>query len=120
MVKAYQAAMRRLWTGRASITVYDGIFNPANGRTELVERVAASDVPCRISYSTAKRTEPYVEAALVSQLATLHIAPDLDIPEGSKVTVTQNGVTRDYARSGKPAIYTCHQEVPLKLCREWA
>jgi len=44
----------------------------------------------------------------------------VDIPEGSKITVTQNGVTHDYERSGKPAVYSCHQEVPLELFKEWA
>ena len=41
-------------------------------------------------------------------------------PVMPKITVTQNGVTRDYERSGKPAVYTCHQEVPLELFKEWA
>lgn len=121
MVKqAYGSALRSLWTGRADITVYDGAVNPANGRTQLQERVAASGLPCRIAYSTSKRTEPYVEAALVSQLVTLHIDPEVEIPEGSKVTVVQNGTTGVYERSGKPAVYSHHQEVPLKLLRQWA
>ena len=32
----------------------------------------------------------------------------------------KNGVTRDYERSGKSAVYSCHQEVPLELFKEWA
>lgn len=56
----------------------------------------------------------------MAQTVTLYIDPDLEIPEGSKITVTQNGVIGDYERSGKAAVYTCHQEVPLELFRGWA
>ena len=59
-------------------------------------------------------------AAQVAQSVVLYIDPSVDIPEGSKITVTQNGVTRDYERSGKSAVYSCHQEVPLELFKEWA
>ena len=104
----------------ATVTVRQGVLNPANGRTEPVEKVTASGLPCRISHQTVKTTEPTEEAALVAQTVTLYIDPSVDIPEGSKITVTQNGVTRDYERSGKPAVYTCHQEVPLELFKEWA
>lgn len=44
----------------------------------------------------------------------------MEIPEGAKITVTQNGATKDYVRSGKSAVYSCHQEVPLELFKEWA
>lgn len=112
---AYKKAIQSLWTGRATITVLDGTLNPANGRTEQTERITMRNQPCRVSYRAVKSTEPNQEAASVAQSITLYIAPDLDIPEGSKITVTQNGVTSDYGRSGKPAVYSCHQEVPLEL-----
>ena len=56
----------------------------------------------------------------MAQRVVLYIDPSVDIPEGSKITVTQNGMTRDYERSGKSAVYSCHQEVPLELFKEWA
>ena len=117
---AHKKAVQSLWVGKATITVLDGVLNPANGRTEPTERVTVSDAPCRISHTTVKSTQPSEEAAAVAQSVTLYIDPSVDIPEGSKVTVTQNGVTRDYERSGKPAVYSCHQEVPLELFKEWA
>lgn len=117
---AYKKAIQSLWRGRATVTVLDGVLNPANGRTEPQERVTASDVLCRISHDTVKSTEPNEEAAQVAQSVTLYIDPSVDIPEGSKITVTQNGVTRIFERSGKPAVYSCHQEIPLKLFEGWA
>ena len=117
---AYKRAVQSMWDGKATITVREGVLNEANGRTEPVERVTASDLSCRISHTTVKSTEPSEEAAKVAQSVTLYIDPSVDIPEGSKITVTQNGVTRDYERSGTPAVYSVHQEVPLELWEGWA
>ena len=119
-LERYKAAVQRLWKGRATITVRDGVLNPVNGRTEPVERVLVEGVACRISHTTVTATEPSEEAAKTVQAVTLYIDPSVDIPEGSKITVTQNKVTRDYERSGTPAVYTVHQEVPLKLWEGWA
>ena len=118
--KGYKKAIQSLWDGRATITVREGVLNEANGRTEPVERVLVEGAACRISHKTVTATEPSEEAAKTVQAVTLYIDPSVDIPEGSKITVTQNKVTRDYERSGTPAVYTVHQEVPLKLWEGWA
>jgi hypothetical protein len=118
--KGYNKAIQSLWDGRATITVREGVLDERTGRTEPVERVTASELPCRISFTTVKSTEPDEEAARVAQTVTLYIDPSVVIPEGSKITVTQNQVTTDYERSGKAAVYTDHQEVPLELWEGWA
>ena len=118
--KGYKEAIQSLWDGRATITVREGVLDERTGRTEPVERVTASELPCRISFTTVKSTEPDEEAARVAQTVTLYIDPSVVIPEGSKITVTQNQVTTDYERSGKAAVYTDHQEVPLELWEGWA
>ena len=117
---AYKKAVQGMWKGKATVTVLEGVLNPTNGRTEPTESVTVSDAPCRISHTPVKSTQPSEEAAAVAQSVTLYIDPSVDIPEGSKVTVTQNGVTRDYERSGTPAVYSTHQEIPLELFRGWA
>ena len=118
--KGYKKAIQSLWDGRATITVREGVLDERTGRTEPVERVTAWSLPCRISFATVKSTEPDEEATRVAQTVMLYIDPDLVIPEGSKITVTQNQVTADYERSGKAAVYTDHQEVPLELWEGWA
>jgi len=112
-------AIQSLWSGVASVTVCEGVLDPATGRTEPAERVTVEEVPCRVSYRTVSPAAPEGEAAQAGQGVSLYLEPVVDIPEGSKVTVTQNGVTRDYARSGKAAVYSCHQEVPLEVFRGW-
>lgn len=115
----HKRAIQSLWSGVASVTVREGVLDPATGRTEPEERLAVEEVPCRVSYRSVSPAAPEEEAAQAGQGVTLYIDPAVDIPEGSKVTVTQNGVTRDYARSGKAAVYSCHQEVPLEVFRGW-
>ena len=119
-LERYKAAVQRLWTGKATVTVREGVLNEANGRTEPVERVLVEGAARRSSHKTVTATEPSEEAAKTVQTVTLYIDPSVDIPEGSKITVTQNKVTRDYERSGTPAVYTVHQEVPLELWEGWA
>ena len=100
---AYKKAVQSLWSGRATVTVRVGRLNEATGRTEPVEQVTVKDAACRLSHKTVTTTDPSVK-----------------IPAGSKITVTQNGITCDYEQSGKAAVFTYHKEVPLELFREWA
>lgn len=111
---AHKKAVQSLWVGKATITVLDGVLNPANGRTEPQERILAADIRCRISHKSVVSTEPNEEAAQVAQSVVLYIDPSVDIPEGSKITVTQNGMTRDYERSGKSAVYKAERRSPRR------
>ena len=50
----------------------------------------------------------------------LFIAPDIEVKSGSKITVTQNGVTAEYSASGEAAVYESHKEIMLELWKGWA
>ena len=45
----------------------------------------------------------------------LFVRPDLKIKAGSVIEVSQNAVTTKFRRSGKPTVYTNHQEIKLTL-----
>lgn len=117
---AYTAAVQSLWSGRCTVTVRQGVTNSANGRTEPQDVVTDANIPCRISYERVASTAPAEEAQIVTQTVTLFIANTVDIPSGSKIAVTQNGVTADYEQSGEAAVYSFHKEVPLALFAGWA
>lgn len=78
------------------------------------------DQKCKLSYEKQTATTPTGGPAVIAQTTKLFIAPELDIPAGSKIIVTQHGKTTDYARSGEPAVYTDHQEITLDLFKEYA
>ena len=100
MVKSYQDALRRLWDGLCDVYVLETAVNKANGRDEPTEVQKLHGEPCRLSFSIISKTA--------------------EIPAGSKIVVTQEGRTTAYARSGEPAVYSCHQEIPLVPFKEYA
>lgn len=109
------------YTGRCTVYEYQSIEDPATKITASLQEVPVlSNQPCRLSYKTITGTSQDGGAATVAQEVKLFIAPEIIIRPGSKITVTQNGVTTDYRRSGKPAVYTNHQEIILELFKERA
>lgn len=116
----YAAAIKRLWRGKCTVTVREARTDEGTGRAESIEVTRLVDEPCRISYKTVEPTESSDGASRPTQSITLLIDANVDIPVGSKIRVTQNGVTAEYERSGKAAVYSCHQEIPLELFRGWA
>lgn len=119
MVK-HKKALELLWKGTCDVIIKVEKINPINKRTEFEEDVIYSNQPCKLSFERLTTTTENSNAALITQGAKLFLSPTIEIPPGSKITVTQNGKTTDYERSGEPAIYTNHQEVPLELFRGWA
>lgn len=119
--KSYAAAIKSLWRGKCTVTVRNNDTTDENtGRVAIGEVDTYTDEPCRISFDTVNATQPENNAANIVQSITLYIDREVVIPEGSKITVTQNGVTAVYEKSGKPAVYSTHQEIPLEIFKGWA
>ena len=109
-----------LWTGRCTILEYEDVIDPKTFQTSQREVIVVEDEPCRISFSSETVTNPTTGVAEMSQFTVLFIRPDLEIDPGSIIEVTQNGRTTKYKRSGKPAVYTNHQEIKLTLYEDYA
>ena len=120
MVKSYQNALRRLWDGLCDVYVLETAVNKANGRDEPTEVQKLHREPCRLSFSSISSTTEQDSAPLIQQSVKLFISKTVEIPAGSKIVVTQEGRTTAYARSGEPAVYSCHQEIPLVPFKEYA
>ena len=119
--KSYAAAIKSLWRGKCTVTVRNNDTTDENtGRVVVGEVDTYTDEPCRISFDTVNATQPENNAANIIQSITLFIDRAVAIPEGSKITVTQNGATAVYEKSGKPAVYSTHQEIPLEIFKGWA
>lgn len=119
--KSYAAAIKSLWRGKCTVTVRNNNTTDENtGRVVVGEVDTYTDEPCRISFDTVNATQPENNAANIVQSITLFIDRAVVIPEGSKIMVTQNGAAAVYEKSGKPAVYSTHQEVPLEIFKGWA
>jgi hypothetical protein len=81
--------------------------------------VVIENQPCRLSFSSNPSATDG-DIAEINQTVKLFFAPEIKVKEGSKIIVTQNGVTTEYKQSGTPAVYSCHQEIFLELFKGWA
>lgn len=117
MVKA-RKALETLYDGRCTITEHQKVKNP-NKSTGFAEVVVLENEPCRLSFSTTTNANQTETSASVTQVTKIFLAPEITIKPGSKLTVTQNGVTTDYELSGKPALYSTHQEIVVVLFKGW-
>lgn len=104
-----------LWTGKCTIYEFQDITDPETYQTTQEEVPVLVDEPCRLSYNHEQATNMQSGAAVVSQSITLFIRPDLIIKSGSVIEITQNNVTERYKGSGKPAVYSNHQQITLQL-----
>lgn len=116
--KAHRKAVEMLYEGHCTVTEYESYVKP-NKATAHREVIALEDQPCRLSFSSFPAAEKGENAANKQQSIKLFLAPEVRVKPGSRITVTQNGVTQDYCRSGESAVYATHQEINLELWKGW-
>ena len=120
-----KAAVESLYSGTCTVTVSAPTFDEITKQTSNTVTTLFADQPCRLSFISAPPSDKLVatsqtlihsdtpRAHFVDQQIKLFIDPSLDIPPGSKISVTQNGVTSLFKSSGAPAVYSSHQEIEL-------
>lgn len=111
-------ALEKGYIGTFTVTEYKKVKNP-NKTTGFSEVKVLVDQPCKLSFQSSPSTSDG-DVPKINQTVKLFFAPDIIIKEGSKITVTQNGVTTEYKRSGTPAYYPTHTEILLELFKGWA
>ena len=112
-------AIESLYDGKCTITEYQKV-KKENKSTGFQEVVVHDGIACRLSFKAINSANLSDTASSVSQTIKVFLAPEIVVKPGSKVSITQNGVTTDYKCSGQPAIYSTHQEVILELFEGWA
>ena len=118
LVKARQA-IEAMYSGTCDVIGYTKKKN-ANHTTGMVEEVFIKDQPCRVSYQSSKiMTVQENLAGSKGQDVKVFIAPELEIPAGSKIVITQDGLTVEYCASSERAHYPTHQEINLTLFDKW-
>lgn len=107
--------LKSLWIGKCTIYEYMDVTDPFTYQTTQKLTPVLENEPCRLSYNHEQSTNMKSGAAVVSQSITLFIRPDLVVNPGSVIEVTQHGYTERYKGSGKPAVYSNHQQIILEL-----
>lgn len=123
MVDAWKQARKAIesgYKGFCDILEKRKVKDEVTKATVLKDIVVLSNQPCRLSYSSSGTANQTDTVSNIEQTIKLFIAPEIKIAPGSKLRITQNGVTTDYVSSGVPAIYETHQEICLELEKERA
>lgn len=118
LVKA-RKAIESLYEGTCTVTEYQEYAKP-NKSVGHREVIVLENQPCRLSFSSSPNANQTETATQVTQTIKVFLTPEIRIKAGSKLTITQNGITTEYKSSGEPALYATHQEIVLELLKEWA
>ena len=118
--KAARKAQEQLYDGVCTVTEHRKVKDEKTKLSGMEDVIVLEGQPCRISFSKVSQSIQGESSANISQSIKLFISPDVTIQPGSKITVTQNGVTTVYKSSGVPAVYATHQEIMLELYEECA
>lgn len=118
--KAARQAQEAMYEGLCVIVEYRTVRDETTKLSEEEEVVVAEKVPCRLSFEKLDAAFQTEAATAVSQGIKLFLSPEIKVSSGSKIIVTQNGMTGEYSASGVPAMYPTHQEIILGLFRGWA
>ena len=113
MVARVRAQIEKYYIGKCTVYVKKGVKQP-NGSTKQDWVPQLNEVPCRLSFKALSPTDyPSLHTAPVVQQVKLFLKPEIEVPEGSKIVVIQNGNTETYMMAGVPALYATHQEIIL-------
>ncbi len=118
--KAARRAQEAAYEGKCTIMEFRDVENEETGLSDEEEVIVIENQPCKLSFEKLTAASQTETAAAVSQVIKLFLAPEINVKAGSKLVVTQNGVTGKYSASGIPAVYSTHQEIVLELWEGWA
>lgn len=118
-IKAARKAIESTYEGVVTVTEHQKVTDEKTKLTNYQDIVVIDSQPCHLSFETLNGAVQSESAAVVTQTTKLFVSPDVTIKAGSKITVTQAGVTTDYTCSGIPAVYETHQEIILDLFERW-
>lgn len=116
-----RAEIEKTYIGTCDVIEYGNIVSNS-AFTKKGETTVYSGIPCRLSYNRFNNMYPSATsetAASASQQIKLFLAPETIIKSGSKIVVTQNGVTTAFKSSSAPSYYVSHQEITLELFDKW-
>lgn len=119
IISKARAATNALMIGTCDVQQYQSVTNATTHITSQQLVTLYTDQPCRLSYSknpaTAEGDAPEVLLAV-----RLFLPPELAIPAGCVIEVTQAGRTELYKAASAPAVYINHQEIELERLDEYA
>ena len=118
--RMHRKAIEATYDGTCRIYGLKSVKDPITKVTRQEESLVQDNIPCHLSYSSTAPAAGSDTVTAVAQTIKLFLAPELVVPPGSRIEVTQQGRTESYAQSGKAAVYSSHQEILLEIWKEYA
>ena len=118
--RMHRKAIEATYDGTCRIYGMKPIRDPVTKVTRQEEVLKQEEIPCHLSYSStapAAGSDTVTSAVLTIKL---FLAPELVVPPGCRIEITQHGRTESYAQSGKAALYSSHQEIMLESWKKYA
>lgn len=119
MVNRHRKALERLWRDRCWVYVQEESTDPATNLTDFEEKPLFENQPCKLFFSTLSATSGD-ELPVVAQVVKLFLAPELEVPPGSKIVIQRSDREFTFTRSGEPGVFSDHQEILLEQFKGWA
>ncbi len=107
------------YAGLCDIIEFREVLN-TDKTTSFQEILVHSNIACKLSFATTNSSKDTELASGISQIVKLFIAPEVSVKPGSKFIVTQDYFTTEFENSGQPMMFPTHQEINLRLFKEWA
>lgn len=117
--------LKRMWKDACTIQITQETKD-LDGISHRVWVPLVENEPCKLSFyddhTRINSSRGNANANPLFQQTKLFIRPDLDIPEGSRITVVthKNNKTLYFETSGDPALFTNHQEILIEGVKKWA
>ena len=118
--RMHRKAIEATYDGTCRIYGMQSVKDPVTKVTRQEEAIVQDGVACHLSYSSTALAAGSDTVTGVAQTIKLFLAPELVVPPGCRIEVTQQGRTESYAQSGKAAVYSSHQEILLEIWKEYA
>lgn len=118
--RMHRKAIEATYDGTCRIYGMQSVKDPVTKVTRQEEVLVQDGIACHLSYSSTVPAAGSDTVTGVAQTIKLFLAPELVVPPGSRIEVTQQGRTESYAQSGKAAVYSSHQEILLEIWKEYA
>ena len=113
-----RGAIESLYAHSCDIYGYRGARDGESGITEEREIKLYEKQPCRASFELSYPLSQGENTAEASQRVKLFLAPEVEVPCGSRVEVFVNGERLSFGFSGEQALYDRHKEIRLKPLRK--
>ena len=118
--RMHRKAIEATYDGTCRIYGMKPIRDPMTKVTRQEETLVQDGIACHLSYSSTAPAAGSDTVTSVVLTIKLFLAPELVVPPGCRIEITQQGRTESYAQSGKAALYSSHQEIMLESWKKYA